>query len=183
MARLTRSAVAGRTPGSSFTTRETVLRATPASLATSIIVGRRPSSCTPERRPGRAWPSMARSAYTGRDVDWRRPRRPAPHRVTSASWTPSGGRLPAPRPPLRRAVVHAPALGPHLHEPHAAGGGGLAGARVGRGARVVAPAADAELLAVEALVGAGRLVDQHEARLGAGADLGHHLVGREGGRR
>ncbi|GGO65327.1 hypothetical protein GCM10012289_16760 [Nonomuraea cavernae] len=39
MASRTRSAVAGLTPGSPFTTRETVLSATPAAEATSFIVG------------------------------------------------------------------------------------------------------------------------------------------------
>ena len=39
MAASTRAAVAGRTPSSLFTTRETVFRLTPALLATSRIVG------------------------------------------------------------------------------------------------------------------------------------------------
>ena len=39
MASSTRAAVAGRTPSSSLTTRETVFRLTPALLATSRIVG------------------------------------------------------------------------------------------------------------------------------------------------
>jgi hypothetical protein len=38
--RRTASAVSGRTPGSSFTTRETVFTLTPAASATSLIVGR-----------------------------------------------------------------------------------------------------------------------------------------------
>src|SRR3954452_9243560 len=41
MAASTRSAVAGCTPGSSLTTRDTVLMLTPASRATSFIVARR----------------------------------------------------------------------------------------------------------------------------------------------
>src|SRR5690242_5797138 len=40
MACRTRAAVAAFTPGSSFTTRETVFNATPAAAATSFIVGR-----------------------------------------------------------------------------------------------------------------------------------------------
>src|ERR1700748_303505 len=40
MALRTRLAVSGVTPGSSLTTRDTVLRATPARVATSFMVGR-----------------------------------------------------------------------------------------------------------------------------------------------
>jgi hypothetical protein len=45
----TRSAVASATPGSPFTTRETVFRLTPAEAATSFIVGRAASRLA-ERR-------------------------------------------------------------------------------------------------------------------------------------
>ena len=50
MARSTRAAVSGRTPDSPLTTRETVMRLTPAALATSRMVGRgftigRPLAC------------------------------------------------------------------------------------------------------------------------------------------
>src|ERR1700760_3816911 len=48
MARSTRAAVSGSTPGSPLTTRDTVIRLTPAAAATSRMVGR---LFTPPRRP------------------------------------------------------------------------------------------------------------------------------------
>src|SRR5450755_3927161 len=61
MARSTRAAVSGRTPDSALTTRETVMRLTPAAVATSRMVGRlftigRPLACASAASPVRPGP-------------------------------------------------------------------------------------------------------------------------------
>src|SRR5687767_3796286 len=66
----TRASVTGRTPGSWLTTRETVLRLTPALPATSTMVGRSPIPSPSSRREREAFDNVvnARAKHEPREV-------------------------------------------------------------------------------------------------------------------